>query len=135
MKNWKWLLACLVVLGALTGGYVLQQLNKAHRDYAGERPVAKTIPQDLLADFEADLAQANLTFVNQVIQLHGVLSDLEGETFALEGGVIGQWAAGHEPAGLKTGALIQLKGRVLAYDDLFSEVRMDEAVLLMDAQH
>jgi hypothetical protein len=128
-KAVKWGLIVGAV-GLLGAGMVWQQLNKPHRDYTGEQPVLFTVPADLLADFQRDPVQSNADYLNEVVQVLGVLSVADSVGFSMEGGVIGNWSKPGQPAEAKVGALVQLKGRVLSYDDLFIEVRMDEVVLV-----
>ena len=87
-KAVKWGLIVGAV-GLLGAGMVWQQLNKPHRDYTGEQPVLFTVPADLLADFQRDPVQSNADYLNEVVQVLGVLSVADSVGFSMEGGVIG----------------------------------------------
>lgn len=126
----KW--AAVVAVFSVVGAYAWGELNKPHRNISSEQPVAKFVPADLLAVFEADPTAAQLLYVNQAVVVFGVISSLDGPLFSMEGGVVGNWAKGAVPQDVKVGNLLKIQARVLAYDDLFSEVRLDQAYPLVD---
>jgi len=133
MRKWiKW--AAVVAVFSVVGAYAWGELNKPHRNISSEQPVAKFVPADLLAVFEADPTAAQALYADQAVVVFGVISSLDGPSFSMEGGVVGNWSQGSVPQGIKVGSLLKIQARVLAYDDLFSEVRLDQAYPLVDSK-
>lgn len=68
-------------------------------------------------------------FLDQVITVTGTVGSMDGNTLILEPGVACRMEV--QPAAPPApGATVAVKGRVIGYDDMFSEVQVDFAVLV-----
>ena len=55
-----------------------------------------------------------------------------GSGIVLSPGVVVTWEEGHQPATAPEGA-VTIQGRLVGFDDLFGEVRIDHAILVHGA--
>ncbi|MFT4525879.1 MAG: hypothetical protein ACI9FU_000297 [Granulosicoccus sp.] len=112
-----------ILVACLIGGFVAYKMfNKPHRDIDAESAVATVSADDLFADFEADEAAANASYLDQVIEVSGTIDevseDAEGNTvviLAAETAMMGGVSATIDPSvsefSASPGAAITLKGR------------------------
>jgi hypothetical protein len=84
MKNWKQILLVIVLIGAVTGGFMVYRIfTKPHRDVNTEKAV--TISAQAIFDaFKSNEAAANKLYLDKAIQLSGEVLDIstnqEGKT-------------------------------------------------------
>jgi hypothetical protein len=84
MNNWKKIVLSLVLIGLVTGGFMVYRIfTKPHRDVSTEK--ALTISAQAIFDaFKNDEAAANQLYLDKAIQLSGEVLDIstnqEGKT-------------------------------------------------------
>ena len=78
----------------------------------------------------AEGGEAAARYLDAVVELYGVVREDDGRHVILEGGVVAYWDTTRAHRNLEEGELLNLKGRVTGYDDLYEEVRMDGLVLV-----
>ncbi len=116
----------ILVLGVLGGiGAYFYVFHKPHRDLANEE-AALTEPANILVDkFRENVESANAVFVGQVVEVRGIAAEVHPDHILLEGGVYCTLAEDALNPAVNQGSEITVKGRVVGYDDLFEEVKMD----------
>lgn len=118
----------LLLLGAFAGGFAYMMYNKPHKDYASEE-VAKSWTADELVDwYTSHPAEEHAQWQDQVIGVTGEVSSADDRGVILAPGVVVTWEAGAAPDAAPSGQ-VSVKGRVVGFDDLFGEVRLDHARL------
>ena len=122
-------LPILAALAALAAGIGWLMVNKPHRDIAGEAARYKMVPEELKLVL-AEGGEAAARYLDAVVELYGVVREDDGRHVILEGGVVAYWDTTRAHRNLEEGELLNLKGRVTGYDDLYEEVRMDGLVLV-----
>lgn len=111
---------------ALGGGYTY--LMKGGARDIGSEPAAYTITATVLtADFKRDIANSNKLYLNQTIALTGTVSACEGQTITLNEHVI---CSLQHTSSLKVGQEVKVKGRLIGFDDLMEEIRLDQCSLI-----
>lgn len=123
----KWAKTLALGLLVVAGILVYLQWNKPHRDYAGESASAQTDPATLLSAFAKNDAEAMARFGNQVIEVHGVVAEVNSEFVLFEPGVVCRWQTPAEGLDWQPGEMHRAKVRILSYDDLLGEVSGDFA--------
>lgn len=114
----------LIFAGIAGAGWLY--MGRSHRDIGAEQARFKMVPSELRLAMATD-SSAPL-YLNEVVELFGVIVQDDGTRAILEGGVVATWDTLRSHRPLQEGELLRLKGRVTGYDDLFEEVRMDGLV-------
>lgn len=122
----KKVILIVLVLGVVGGiGAYFYVFHKPHRDLANEE-AAITEQANILADkFREDAQSANASYLDQVVEVRGVASEVHPDHVLLEGGVYCTLSEDAQNSEVEAGGEITVKGRVVGYDDLFEEVKMD----------
>lgn len=117
-----------VLFALLIGGAVAFYLwNKPHRDPTSEKAISSLSAMELQEAFAADALSAQEAYIDQVVEVNGIISEAGEAHLVLDNAVYVRFADGVTSIPEK-GALI-VKGRVVSYDDLFEQVRLDFATI------
>ncbi len=127
----KRVLIGLLLVGGLAFTLTMYwQWNKPHRDAASEEARFSYSDEELVTFFSTNPDSANALLLDQVVAVTGKIGAIEGDSLPLWilNGVVAEAA---EPSiQIGEGDLVQIKGRVTHFDDLFGEVRLDQATLI-----
>ena len=107
-----------VLLASLVAGFVLgySMYNKPHRDYASEE-VAKSWSSTELVEWHMSHPESeHVQWQDQVMQVSGNVTSVSDRGIVLSPGVV-----------------VTIQGRLVGFDDLFGEVRIDHARLVNGA--
>ena len=131
MQNRKTWRVVLPLLAAALAGIGWLMMERPHRDIGAEAARFKMVPQELVQAMAAG-DSTSAVYLNEVVELFGVVDSDDGKRVALKGGVLASWDSTRAHRLLEAGELLRVKGRVTYYDDMFDEVRMDGLVLVED---
>ena len=122
----KVLILALVFL--LGGGAIAYYLwNKPHRDPTQEKASIQLDALTLQQAFLTDIASAMETYLDKVVEVKGEITEAGSDYLVLDEGVYVQMAA--EQTNMPQSGSVSVKGRVMGFDDLFEQVRLDFATL------
>jgi len=121
----------LPLLAAALAGIGWLMMERPHRDIGAEAARFRMVPQELVQAMAAG-DSTSAVYLNEVVELFGVVDSDDGKRVALKGGVLASWDSTRAHRLLEAGELLRVKGRVTYYDDMFDEVRMDGLVLVED---
>ena len=121
----------LPLLAAALAGIGWLMMERPHRDIGAEAARFRMVPQELVQAMAAG-DSTSAVYLNEVVELFGVVDSDDGKRLALKGGVLASWDSTRTHRLLEAGELLRVKGRVTYYDDMFDEVRMDGLVLVED---
>ncbi len=131
MQNRKTWRVVLPLLAAALAGIGWLMMERPHRDIGAEAARFRMVPQELVQAMAAG-DSTSAVYLNEVVELFGVVDSDDGKRVALKGGVLASWDSTRAHRLLEAGELLRVKGRVTYYDDMFDEVRMDGLVLVED---
>lgn len=121
-RPWLWGLA----LAAFVAGFVaLQMYHKPHKDYAGADVERAWEAEALVAWFQTNDASTHGAWSEKVVSVTGEVREFTSDGVILEPGVVCVWEEGTLVPSLD--GQVTLKGRIVGFDDLFGEVRVDHA--------
>lgn len=123
MKKTVGILLLLAIVGGAAAYFYV--FHKPHRDVAGESASLITPADALVNEFKLDLDAANAKYLDKVVEVKGLVSEEDSEHILLESGVYCVFLYGGEQPLIGAGVPVSLKGRVVGFDELFEEVRMD----------
>jgi hypothetical protein len=125
MKKVLWgLLAVILVVSA--GIYFY--LYKGHRDIQTEKPKFELTAEKLVADFQENQTLANQNYLNQTLQIQGVVKEMSDSAMTLSPGVFCTFSEVLEHQLVKKA--VTVKCRCIGYDELFGEVKLDQCSIL-----
>lgn len=119
------LVLLFISVSALIIGYSMY--NKEHVDFTTIEVIAEFEAREFNDFIKALNHKERGGIGNNVYSVSGVVSQLNSDGFALEGGVFCKVenTSSFNPA---VGDKVKIKGRFLGYDEIFSEVRLDHVV-------
>ena len=101
-------------------------LYHSHRDIANEEAVFSVTVKQVSNDFLQDEAKANLKYLDKSIQITGKVTnvDVTNKTIVLDEKV---FVLLKDANVVKLNETILVKGRVIGYDSLLEEIKIDQA--------
>ena len=96
---------------------------KGHRDIAAEGAVYT----DTAIALKHSIVQNNEAFLNQTVEVSGVVTSLEDNTLTLDDALVAQFE--NRPAA-QLNQQLTLKGRCIGYDDLFEVAVLDQSTVM-----
>lgn len=115
----------LLLLTALIGyNYVYQ----SHREIATETAKFEIASKDLATRFITNLKGAEATYLNITIIVSGDISEITNNNITLNEKVFCQFKTDIK-SGINKNKKTKIKGRVIGYDDLLEQVKLDQCVI------
>lgn len=122
-------LAILLVLGAFVSGVVAWLMyNKPHKDYSAEHVAQSWTADELVSWYKSHPEEEHGQWQELVVAVTGQITSADDRGIVLAPGVVVTWEEDAAPDPTPSGA-VTVKGRVVGFDDLFGEVRLDHARL------
>lgn len=115
-----------VILIIVAGIYFY--LYKGHRDIQTEKPKFELEAEKLLADFQENQTLANQNYLNQTVEVKGVVKEVSDSAMTLAPGVFCDFSESLN--GELAGQAVSVKCRCIGYDELFGEVKLDQCSIL-----
>lgn len=125
----KWLIVILIVVIGGVAGY-LYVFHKPHRDVQSEEASVALNAKELLDAYTANTSEANTLYLDKVASIKGIITEVDENHLILEPGVYCTMVEGFDGANLNNGDKVVVKGRIVSFDELFSEVRVDNAAVV-----
>ncbi len=123
MKKTILIIIVIVVLGGI--GAYFYVFHKPHRDLKNEEASITEQANVVVDKYKEDVNTANTVYLDQVIEVKGVAAEVHPDHIILESGINCSLAEEAQNPEIMAGDEVTVKGRVMGYDDLFEEVRMD----------
>ena len=119
-----------LILAAVVAGAVVawSMYNKPHKDYAQEEVAQTWRAEDLVAAFAKAPDDMQAQWQEKVVEVTGTVRSSSMHGVVLNPGVVATYDEGHAPEVSPKGR-VALKGRLVGFDDLFGEVRIDHVRL------
>ncbi len=115
----------LVVLGLAVAVYLW---NKPHRNIQSEKSSAQLSTEALKAEIAGNPVALD-AYLDRVIEIKGVATEVADDHIVLEEFAYVEML---EPGsqGIEAGQAISIKARVVSFDDLFGQLRLDQGAIL-----
>jgi hypothetical protein len=127
MKNLKVIAALIFALLSAAAIVIYYQFNKPHRNFSKESASFSFSAVELVKSYQNDQSLSDSLYDDQVIAVTGEILELTDKSILLSPGVYLKLDSTQNFESLVLGQEITLVGRVLIYDDIFEEVKMDNA--------
>ena len=122
----KWIFPILVVL---TGLLLYLYLQKPHRDVGTEEPIYVLSTAELKAEFSGANSSPEGKYLNKTILVKGRVTQQSVNSLVLDNFVFCDFQESLPP-NLTEGDSLSIKGRVIGYDDLLEELKLDQSILM-----
>lgn len=122
MKKVVWIILIVILVGVV--GY-LYVFHKPHRDIAGEKAEIELASAALVEEYSANQQTADAKYLDKVVELDGIVAEHTSEGLKLQEGVFCSMLPEDTANRPNAGARVRVKGRVVGYDELFEEVKLD----------
>lgn len=127
----KKLKIAIVLLVLVVGGYFILPIvkdymvnNLGKRDVKSEAAAFTLKTKDIIAEFTANADAANKKYLEKPVAITGVVSSVKDKEVIVDGTVNCGFTTAD--GSVKNGQSITIKGRVVGYDDLLGELKLDQ---------
>lgn len=101
-------------------------INKDARNISEEAPEFTVEATALSGEFGADAEKATQKYLNKTIEVRGEVAEVNGQAVTLAPGVFCQCI---QPATVQSKQMVTIKGRLIGFDELLSEIKIDECTV------
>jgi hypothetical protein len=127
MKKSRVIAMMLLSIILAAGSFLYYQFNKPHRDFNAEEAAYTLSAEGLVKAYQQDPSLSDSLYVDQLVAVSGEISELKENALLLSPGIYLSLDSTQSIEALQVGQQVSLVGRVLSYDPLFEEVKMDNA--------
>ena len=114
-------------------GTVFFVYNKPHKDFSSAQADMTIDATKLYEHYQNDLSDANLKFLDKVLLVNGIVTELNSNLVIVGGNVVCALDSSYVlDTDIILDAKISVKGRCIGYDDLFGEVRIDHCFIIQN---
>ena len=118
----KWIISiAVIIIGIVAYNYLYQD----HRDISSEMPEFVITSDEIGAEFIADQQESETKYLNKTISIKGKVTESSTDDFTLDSKVFCQLKESLNSP-LKTNSTTTVKGRVIGYDELLEQVKLDQ---------
>jgi hypothetical protein len=121
----------LVLIVLVVGFGIYKYLYQGHRDIAAEEANFTTTVQDIYTSFTENDSLANAKYLDKTIALRGKIShiDVVNKIITVDEKLSARFAD-KLPDNIKIQDSINLKGRLVGFDDLLEEIQIDQCTVV-----
>ncbi len=125
MRKWIIILILLVIGGIIGYNYIYQD----HRDIESETAEFSMPSSEIALQFSQDATSAEQQFLNKTIEVSGLISEMNTNDITIDDKVFCQFL-NHIETTLDKSDKVKIKGRVIGYDDLLEQVKLDQCTII-----
>jgi len=125
-RKFLYLISSLIVLSVYVG---YNYMYKSHRDISKEKALFTMNSIELIKEYTANLETATATYLDKTIQLKGVVTEVDEESFTLNE-VIVCYTDNITLLNIKNDSSIIVKGRNIGYDELLENIKLDQVTII-----
>lgn len=125
MKKWIVILIVLIIAAFIGYNYIYQD----HRDIENEAAEFVMPSAEIALQFSQDPTSAEQQFLNKTIEVSGLISEINTNDITIDDKVFCQFLNPMETA-LDKSDKVKIKGRVIGYDDLLEQVKLDQCTII-----
>jgi hypothetical protein len=102
--------------------------------YGGERDIAnesvdfEISSKEILTEFTTDIEASNSKYLEKVVAITGKVTSISGKEVTIDHAIIGSLLTPNE--NIITNETTTIKGRVVGYDDLLAELKLDKSLII-----
>lgn len=125
MRKFIYFFIVLIVAGILTYKYVY----KDHRNVVVEVADYTFESSDLIREFESNSELATQKYLDKIIEINGIVTEIEEGTILLNDMVLCYMIQNEKDRSILNSKVV-VKGRFIGYDDLLEEIKIDQVSIV-----
>lgn len=125
MRKWIIILIILIIAAVIGYNYIYQD----HRDIESEKAEYSMTSDEITIKFSENAVQAEQTFLNKTIEVSGLVSEVNANEITIDDKVFCQFSNMNQNT-IEINSKIKIKGRVIGYDDLLEQVKLDQCTII-----
>lgn len=123
----KWIIILVIVIVAAIFGY--NYVYQDHRDIESEQAEFTMSSSEINQLFSKNSVAAEQKFLNKTIEVSGLITDINSNDITIDDKIFCQFSDNLE-ASTDKNENIKIKGRVIGYDDLLEQVKLDQCTII-----
>ena len=116
-----------IIITILIIGY--NYVYQDHRDIAKEEAEFVLNSKDIKNEFVSNVFTAEEKYLNRTIEVSGTISETNIVDITIDDNVFCQFS-NNINSSVNLNSIITIKGRVIGYDDLLEQVKLDQCILI-----
>ncbi len=120
----RWFALIIILILAIAGYFYVYQ---DHRNIASEVPEFEVNALELANEFASSPSNSSGIYLNKTVLIFGTVSELNANSLTLDDKIFCQFDDTLSQVKLNT--KISIKGRLIGYDDLLEEVKLDQCII------
>ena len=123
----RYIFIILIIVIAFIGyQYVFQE----HRDIKTETASYTVSTLQISDEFSKNVSESEIKYLNKTIEVSGVVSELNQTDLTLDESIFCALKAPIKKNSMKIRSQIKIKGRVIGYDDLLEQIKLDQCSII-----
>ncbi len=107
--------------------------NKPHKDYSSIKPDITINSLNFINQFKNNSTTATEKYLNQIILVNGKVTDILTKSIVLDNGIVCTLdSSSIKLEFIQVNDTISLRGRLVGFDDLFEEIRLDHCFIMQN---
>lgn len=122
----------IIIIGLAFIGYVIYSyIYQAHRDIASEKGIYQVTVHAIFQEFQQNEKKANAKYLDKTIEVAGKVTsiDKENKSIVMDDQLYAL-CSDSIPIALRKLSDVKIKGRIIGYDDLLGELKMDQCTII-----
>jgi predicted negative regulator of RcsB-dependent stress response len=129
MRKWIIILVSIIITAVIGYNYIYQD----HRSIENESAAFVMSSVEIATLFSENAVSSEQKFLNKTIEVSGLISELNTNNITIEDNVFCQFSKDLKQT-LDKNSKVNIKGRVIGYDDLLEQVKLDQCTLIHNSQ-
>ncbi|MFT4612794.1 MAG: hypothetical protein ACJA1H_001722 [Glaciecola sp.] len=125
MRNRIIIFIVFIILGIVGYNYIYQ----SHRDIENENAQYEITSNKIASEFIENAIETETKYLNTTIEVIGMVSEKDSSTITLDDKVFCQFNTSFKNT-IVFDSKIKIKGRVIGYDDLLEQVKLDQCTII-----
>ena len=123
----KWIIILIALIIAVIVGY--NYIYQDHRDIETEKAEFVMSANEISTLFSENSSTSEHKFLNKTIEVSGLISEINASDITIDDKVFCQFSK-ESTSDLKENSKVTIKGRVIGYDDLLEQVKLDQCTII-----
>lgn len=125
MRKWIIIMVVLIIAAIIGYNYIYQD----HRTIENEKVEFFVSSQEIVNQFVENIITSEQKYLNKTIEVSGLISEINIKDITLDDKVFCQFTEAIKTSVIEK-SKIKIKGRVIGYDDLLEQVKLDQCTII-----
>ena len=118
-------LIAIVLIGSFAYNYVM---HGGARNLTTEETNFRVASSSITSEFTTNIESANRKYLEKAVAINGKVTASNGNEVILDENIICRFV--NQDSSIKNGQSVTIKGRIVGYDDLLGELKLDQCFVI-----